>query len=649
MHFFKPIERIMNVLNCLYRLRRIFIAVMLVALVHWIIRYGTHDVGIKNTGRYDGHVAATGYDQFQSRGEDKRQVACIQPHLPVWSDEIRRFQKSCTPPSCGSQEDWIYTKQSRFYISEEVEKKVGKIECVYTAIVNVDNYTNRVMETIKSMPNGSILKSDVFKVSCKSSKGFKYNNIHACIAKTEPRSVKVSRTRYNVVIFGFDSVSRNQMKRMLPKTHTYFTKELGGHVLNGYNTIGDGTVSAFVPMLAGRKKPEMLKYMDTRKTKHADDVLDFVWRRFEDQGYITQYGEDWFPNLHTFYFKLEGFRKQPVHHFLRPYILEAAKDKVLGKLCLGKKRSYSVVFDWLKEGILTNQNRPFFTLAFMNEYSHDSNQCFGLLDDPTKDFLSILKTTENYNNTFVFLISDHGMRFGGMRNLEFGKLEERMPYFGIVVPSNFRREFPSKYEHFQENTNRLTTPLDVYKTLLDLLGEKEGIADIKERSYSLFDRITDERTCADADIERHWCACLTWNNVSICDMNVTTAADAVVKHFNTLLTHVKDRCHVLTLSKVVKAVQLVSNKEVLRFKETVDWRYEDMTAKTKTDFLYYQITIETTPGFGLFEVTTSVNIRSGKVSVEADSVSRINRYYDDPACVVDEYPHLAFYCVCKKK
>lgn len=38
---------------------------------------------------------------------------------------------------------------------------------------------------------------------------------------------------YNVLMFGFDSVSRMTFMRLLPKTFSYFITELGGIVLKG--------------------------------------------------------------------------------------------------------------------------------------------------------------------------------------------------------------------------------------------------------------------------------------------------------------------------------------------------------------------------------------------------------------------------------
>ncbi len=42
----------------------------------------------------------------------------------------------------------------------------------------------------------------------------------------------------NVLMFGFDSMSRMTYIRNLPDTYTYLTQELGAVVLEGYNIVG---------------------------------------------------------------------------------------------------------------------------------------------------------------------------------------------------------------------------------------------------------------------------------------------------------------------------------------------------------------------------------------------------------------------------
>lgn len=54
---------------------------------------------------------------------------------------------------------------------------------------------------------------------------------------------------FNVIMFGFDSLSRNAWIRKLPKTYEYMTKHLDADVLGLYNIIGDGTPQALIPVL----------------------------------------------------------------------------------------------------------------------------------------------------------------------------------------------------------------------------------------------------------------------------------------------------------------------------------------------------------------------------------------------------------------
>lgn len=53
---------------------------------------------------------------------------------------------------------------------------------------------------------------------------------------------------FNVIMFGFDSLSRNAFIRKLPKAYRYLTKTLKGNVLQGYNIVGDGTPQAIIPV-----------------------------------------------------------------------------------------------------------------------------------------------------------------------------------------------------------------------------------------------------------------------------------------------------------------------------------------------------------------------------------------------------------------
>lgn len=57
----------------------------------------------------------------------------------------------------------------------------------------------------------------------------------------------------SVIMWGMDSISRNNFIRKLPLTYKFLTEVLGSLVLEGYNIVGDGTPQALIPILTGMK------------------------------------------------------------------------------------------------------------------------------------------------------------------------------------------------------------------------------------------------------------------------------------------------------------------------------------------------------------------------------------------------------------
>lgn len=55
----------------------------------------------------------------------------------------------------------------------------------------------------------------------------------------------------NVLMFGFDSLSRNMFIRKMPQSYHYMKESLNAIVLQGYNIVGDGTPQALIPILTG--------------------------------------------------------------------------------------------------------------------------------------------------------------------------------------------------------------------------------------------------------------------------------------------------------------------------------------------------------------------------------------------------------------
>lgn len=151
--------------------------------------------------------------------------------------------------------------------------------------------------------------------------------------------------KLNVLMFGFDSLSKNTFIRKLPKSYRYLKKTLDTLVLDGYNIVGDGTPQALIPITTGKielELPETRKRMGSK----ADyvDVYPMIWKEYKDNGYVTGFMED-VPHIGTFTYRLKGFRNQPTDHYMRTYYLATAPHfKYQKKFCMGSQPRHSVGF-----------------------------------------------------------------------------------------------------------------------------------------------------------------------------------------------------------------------------------------------------------------------------------------------------------------
>jgi hypothetical protein len=85
----------------------------------------------------------------------------------------------------------------------------------------------------------------------------------------------------DVLILGFDSLSHMTYRRKLAKTYKYFTENLKGIVLNGYNIVGDGTPQALIPIFTGKTELELPRTLKRLAKKEFVDVYPMVWNPFK--------------------------------------------------------------------------------------------------------------------------------------------------------------------------------------------------------------------------------------------------------------------------------------------------------------------------------------------------------------------------------
>jgi len=171
-------------------------------------------------------------------------LVCQYPKLTIDNPDIWQHLDPVTKskPDCEKATNWVYVENGTFRLSQQALQKHGAIVCAYRPILrSKDDFSTmegaRLFPIVDKMP----LVSDFFRADCRARDGSYYSNIHSGItfdAGLHMRHIwnPMVKTHigYNVLMFGFDSVSRMTFMRFLPKSYNYLIKELGSIVMKGY-------------------------------------------------------------------------------------------------------------------------------------------------------------------------------------------------------------------------------------------------------------------------------------------------------------------------------------------------------------------------------------------------------------------------------
>ncbi|XP_065172102.1 uncharacterized protein [Atheta coriaria] len=585
--------------------------------------------------------------------------ACKQPNLPVFSQEMMNFVRYVPPIDCSkATPNWVTCENYECHISHDIIMQKGPITCSFTDIIRLGDSRFSEGDTKKSDSMYRMEASDVVKVDCHAANDA-WNGVLTTTRydqhvwdRTGWEYTDEEGLKMNVLIFAIDSISRNTMIRKLPKTYKYLTEQLGALVLEGYNIIGDGTPQALTPMLTGKTELELPETRKRVKGASYVDIYPFIWNDYRKNGYVTGYLEEG-ADIGTYTFRLKGFNVQPTDHYGRTYYLSSAGFfKKSPQMCAGSTPKHKVMLDFVKSFFNVYKSRPKFMFAFQADLSHDNYNLIGAADLDYVDFLQSLHNSGALNNTLLITMADHGHRFAEIRNTFQGKLEERLPFFSFTFPPWFKTKYKRAYDNFKGNLKTLVTPFDIHATLKSVLhlGSLEK-ANLSERSLSLFSHIPQERGCAQAFIEPHWCACLDWQPVDLTLPVVERLAAAFTNILNNYTSVVRNQCETLSIGSVFWVNKLTPNDNLIKFKNSKDndGFVPDLTGNTQISTMLYQIKLKLFPGAGIFEATLIHNLDQDVFTVKEEDISRINVYGTQPWCIATTHPNLRKFCYCKQQ
>ncbi|UYV75911.1 hypothetical protein LAZ67_13001789 [Cordylochernes scorpioides] len=355
----------------------------------------------------------------------------------------------------------------------------------------------------------------------------------------------------NVILLGIDSLSQLNFIRHFPKTKTYLEEILRPIKLSGYTKVGENTFPNLTPLFTG-------KYVNWTITDAKDYYFDdqhFIWKDYAKYGYVTLFSEDC-PTIATFNYLKNGFKNPPADYYLRPLSLAMEDSRIREEsksFCFGNKMDIEIVFDYLK-GFTDTFRTPRFSYTFVAGVTHNKLNTAGHGDHPAYVILKQLFESGALNNSFLFFFSDHGLRFGEIRQTYIGHFEERMPIAYLRFPDWFYQKYPKFYSNLKTNQKRLTTHFDIHATLQHLLALTWKSYDFSKNDFgkSLLAEIPDTRTCSEAGIPDHFCTCHVFKPVSKNDPVALRAAAAIISSLNAWLS-ARAECSLLKLESVIEA------------------------------------------------------------------------------------------------
>ncbi|KAK0171104.1 hypothetical protein PV328_008865 [Microctonus aethiopoides] len=563
-----------------------------------------------------------------------------------------KFQSCSSTPLLSSI---VQETNGTFYlvINSTIAKTYKKFICCWSSIVRPEpqkppkeNWDSKIssshcedFENRVQLP----LNAEIIMVLCRASEKSKkrkakvlYENIHSIINpnkintrqnNTEPINNLDNHKKMSILLLGVDSVSRLNFIRSLPRTEKYM-RETGWFSLNGYNKMGDNTFPNLMAILTGQNSTTAYSICKPKQAYGLDNC-PFLWHNYKKAGYVTAYGEDFGP-WSTFNYLKVGFVQPPTDYYLRPYVLATekfleSKSKFDVKYCTGPEPAVNRIFDYAGNFAKTFVDIPYFGFFWTNSVSHNDVNGISSMDKYFSDYFEKLERQGVFNNTMVIFLSDHGMRWGSIRNTFIGWYEERLPFIYVRLPQRYHED-SEIFQALKINEHRLTSPYDLYETLRDILIKSGGEANSSSgcpTCQTLFQPVPMRRSCNDAGVSSHWCTCTAFEpenpNSKISQQGVKT----FLQYVESVVINYKNKNGKRLCAKL-------KLKKVHRVNRIIDLTNNNTSLNGSSQEYFYLI--ETSPGGALFETTVRVEA-NGSTSMTEEEVSRINSYAKDSKCL----------------
>ncbi|CAD5228129.1 unnamed protein product [Bursaphelenchus xylophilus] len=479
----------------------------------------------------------------------------------------------------------------------------------------------------------------------------------------KPHSDTPPNPKPDVHMIIFDSVSTTQFMRSMPATVHVLREEMEAVVMPNVNKVGINSRPNGYALLMGRQAYEMEKSPINDERKPKINMYDmcgyyleqdqFIGYEFKKKGYTTLFSEDWelgvfnWPNCF-------GFGKTPVDHYMRPFQLRLESKKYRDENATMKNHLYwemcreahEYQMDYLKDFIDVYPDIPKFSITWFTYLAHDDANGLFHVDLYFKRFFRNYK--KKLSNSFLFVMGDHGYRFGGIRRTKTGEAEDKNPLLMVVVPEHLRGN-DNLIKNMRENGKHLTTHYDTFATMVDIAynapnWNKETVFNgmnktnipvrLEGESYLHPFKLDKPRNCNNQRVPFDFCNCQlkqvdrsneTEFGYRIAQFMVDKMNQALTFHNHTHL------CSTLELNKKLP-IEVEEFEPELRFNA-------------------FKVTFKVLPGEGHLWGFVQMHgenrdDKNAKFSLISERLARLDEY--EPTAFCSSSPYVKPYCYCKE-
>ncbi len=319
----------------------------------------------------------------------------------------------------------------------------------------------------------------------------------------------------NVLYFFIDSLSRDNLKRKLPKTLEFLEKhfrnkntKMQSYQMLKYHALASWTFANQVPVNFGVESTHVGSPVHHNKF-------------FKQNGFITgnthnYCGRDYYDiengNIEKFRYESFDHESQSLScdpNFSVPGHPYAMLNGSYGmkRRCLYGKDLAKHVFEYTKKFWSAYKEQPkFFRMSFIDAHEGTA-EVVKYMDDHIMDFFEYFEAENNFEDTVIILQSDHGVNMPGFYTFvdaEDFSIEKSLPSMYMIVPQNVATEYD---EILKSKENLMVTPYDLHNTLLHLGGAPKTAYNKLGESYFKKTEKFDERTCDWFKVIDPFCQC----------------------------------------------------------------------------------------------------------------------------------------------